>query len=127
MDPSKNGSNFETDSKCIIRMTLEHKFSWTTLALMLDDMTPTLKHSKQLVNLLLNELQNLQDKYQNLVHQNDKNFINVEDHESLDRKSSTDKFESSLTEDTRKIQFFEEEAQDTLEADDEIEATDIDS
>ena len=123
METSKNGSNFETDSKYIIQMALEHKFSWSTLALMLDEMTPTLKHSKQLVKVLLNELQNLQDKYQNLVHQNDKNFINVEDHESLDWKSSTDRFESSSNEDTIRTQF-EEETHDTLEADDEIEATD---
>ena len=124
MDTSKNGSNFETDSKYIIKMALEHKFSWSTLALMLDEMTPTLKHFKQLVKVLLEELQNQQDKYQNLVHQTDRNAINVEDHESLDWKFSTDKIESSLTEDTRKIQFFEKETQDTLEADDEIEATD---
>ena len=124
METSKNGSNFETDSKYIIKMTLEHKFSWSTLALMLDEMTPTLNQSKQLVKVLLEELQNQQDKYQNLVHQTDRNAINVEDHESLDWKFSTDKIESSLTEDTRKIQFFEKETQDTLEADDEIEATD---
>ena len=125
METSKNGSNFETDSKYIIQMALEHKFSWSTLALMLDEMTPTLKHSKQLVKVLLEELQNLQDKYQNLVHQNDKSFINDEEHESVNWKSSADKFESYSNEDIIKTQF-EEETQDTLEGDDEIEATDVD-
>ena len=49
--------------KSSIQMALENKFPWTTLALMLDQMTPTLNQSKELVKVLLSELQTLQEKY----------------------------------------------------------------
>ena len=45
-------------------MALENIFSWTTLASMLDEMTPTLSKSKLLVRVLLEELQKLQKKGQ---------------------------------------------------------------
>ena len=60
-------SDSEADFDYSIKMALNYKVSWTTLALMLQDMTPTLKQSRQLVNVLLKQLQNLQEKFQNLA------------------------------------------------------------
>ena len=53
--------------KSSIQMALENKFHWTTLALILDQMTPTLSQSKELVKVLLSELQTLQEKHQELL------------------------------------------------------------
>ena len=66
-------------------MALENKFSWITLASMLDQMTPTLSQSKELVKVLLNEFQKFQRKHHKcfldktfaneLYHQNDDNEV----------------------------------------------------
>ena len=60
-------SNCEAYFKHSIKMALENNFSWTTLAFMLDEMTPTLSKTKQLVKVLLEELQKLQKEHQQMV------------------------------------------------------------
>ena len=40
-----------------IKLTIENKMSWTTLASLLDGIAPTLKDCKQLIRILLKELQ----------------------------------------------------------------------
>ena len=51
-----------------IKMTIENKIPWTTLASLLDEMAPTLKECKQLIKILLKELQivHRQKKAENL-------------------------------------------------------------
>ena len=60
-------SNCEAYFKHSLKMALENNFSWTTLASMLDEMTPTLSKTKQLVKVLLQELQKLQKENQGIV------------------------------------------------------------
>ena len=70
MDDTKDTiQSDEAYFKYSIQIALENKFSWITLASMLDQMTPTLSQSKELVRVLLKELQNLQRKHQELVQQ----------------------------------------------------------
>ena len=52
-----------------IEMVIKKEFSWATLSIILDEMTPTLKRSKQVIKILLQILelklpsnQNLQSK-----------------------------------------------------------------
>ena len=67
MKVTNTKSDSEADFDYSVKMALNNKVSWPTLALMLQDMTPTLKQSRQLVKVLLKELQMLQEKFQNLA------------------------------------------------------------
>ena len=110
-------SDSEADFDYSIKMALNYKVSWTTLALMLQDMTPTLKQSRQLVKVLLKELQNLQKKFQNLAKDetssimDDEVYNENEEIEILDNEFSADKFEKCSMKDNQ----FEEESQKILE------------
>ena len=53
------------DFKYLIGMALQNKFSWKALGSLLDEMTSTLKKSKQVNKILLEQLQLLQWKIQN--------------------------------------------------------------
>ena len=84
---------------------------------MLEEMTPTLKQSRQLVKVLLKELQNLQKKFQNLAKDetssimDDEVYNENEEIEILDNEFSADKFEKCSMKDNQ----FEEESQKILE------------
>ena len=78
MDTSKEEIECEAYYKHSIQMALENKFSWTTLASVFDQMTPTLSQSKDLVKILLDVIQNLQKQYQELV-QHESNVSNEND------------------------------------------------
>ena len=95
-------SNCEAYFKNSIQMALENNFSWTTLALMLDEMTPTLTKTKQLVKVLLNELQTLQKKHQEFVGERaqlyDKVQCETDEIEILENKSTLDEIETSNVE-----------------------------
>ena len=67
MENTRDTIQNEAYFKYSIQMALQNKFSWTTLASMLDQMTPTVGQSKELVRVLLKELQNLQKKHQELI------------------------------------------------------------
>ena len=54
---SEEKSQLEKYVSIPIKMTIENKIPWTTLASLLDEMAPTLKECKQLINILLKELQ----------------------------------------------------------------------
>ena len=71
MDTSKEEIECEAYYKHSIQMALENKFSWTTLASVFDQMTPTLSQSKDLVKILLDVIQNLQKQYQEQDHDDD--------------------------------------------------------
>ena len=66
MESSKEEIECEAYYKHSIKMALEGKFSWTTLASVFDQMTPTLSQSKDLVKVLLDVIQNLHKKHQEL-------------------------------------------------------------
>ena len=70
-------------------MALENNFSWTTLASMLDEMTPTLSKTKQMVKVLLEVLQKLQKKHlempKNNVQQNDMVDYQKDEEESTNK------------------------------------------
>ena len=68
-----NDINLKIDS--IIDMTLRKKIPWTTLATMLNEMTPTLETAKQVIKVLLRTLKTE-------VETNDsKNRIEIKDQE----------------------------------------------
>ena len=56
-------SNVE-DFKCLIGMALKNKFSWKSLGNLLEEMAPTLAECKQLVTVLLTELQSFHENKQ---------------------------------------------------------------
>ena len=93
MKISKDKIEYEAYYKHSIQMALENKFSWTTLASVLDQMTPTLAQSKDLVKVLLDVIQNQQKQYQELVqleanvrNENNKNddIANLKEESDLD-------------------------------------------
>ena len=49
MDIPKDAADCEAFFRNAIKMTLENKFPWTILALIVDQMSPTVKEAKQLV------------------------------------------------------------------------------
>ena len=59
---SPNDINLKIDS--IIDMTLRKIIPWTTLATLLNEMTPTLESSKQVIKVLLHTLESLSNKQQ---------------------------------------------------------------
>ena len=82
-------SNCEKYFKYSIKMALENNFSWTTLASMLEEMTPTLSKTKQLVKVLLEVLKKLQKKHlemaPNNAQQNDKVDYQKDEAESMNK------------------------------------------
>ena len=54
--------NVELDLKNLIKCALNNKISWPALKMFLDSATSTLRESKKLNNILLEELQSLQSK-----------------------------------------------------------------
>ena len=60
MDIPKDAADCEAFFRNAIKMTLENKFPWTILALIVNQMSPTVEEAKELVKVLLNELQILQ-------------------------------------------------------------------
>ena len=63
----QNDINLKIDS--IIDMTLRKKIPWTTLAIMLNELTPTLEISKQVIKVLLHNLETLSNKQKFMVNQ----------------------------------------------------------
>ena len=59
-----NDVNLNIDS--IIDMTLRKIIPWTTLATLLNEMTPTLESSKQVIEVLLHTLESLSNKQQSM-------------------------------------------------------------
>ena len=59
-----NDVNLNIDS--IIDMTLRKFIPWTTLATLLNEMTPTLESSKQVIEVLLHTLESLSNKQQSM-------------------------------------------------------------
>ena len=82
MKISKDEIECEAYYKHSIQMALENKLSWTTLASVFDQMTPTLSQSKDLVKVLLDVIQNFQKQYQELVQH--KANVGNENNESED-------------------------------------------
>ena len=99
---SKMASNCEAYFKNSIQMALQNNFSWKILALMLDEMTPTLSKTKELVKVLLNELQTLQKKHQEFIGERaqlyDKVQCETDEIEILENKSTLDEIETSNVE-----------------------------
>ena len=103
--------------KSSIQMALGNKFPWTTLALTLDQMTPTLNQSKELVKVLLSELQSLQEKHQELLR--DKAHSNEDDNyqndviEALEEESVQIEFEQDSILEIKDQDFEENSQQDS--------------
>ena len=59
-----NEINLKIDS--VIDMTLRKIIPWTTLAIMLNEMTPTIESSKQVIKILLHTLESISNKQQSM-------------------------------------------------------------
>ena len=81
-------SNVE-DFKCLIGMALKNKFSWKSLGNLLEEMAPTLIECKQLVSVLLTELQTLHENKQNQPEGNETFENEMEDLETLGVQNET--------------------------------------
>ena len=109
-------SNGEAESEAFfsnaVKMALKNRFSWTTLASMLDQMTPTLVQSKELVRVLLNEIQNLQRKYSEICEcktsSNEKIYHKNDDNEFL-QEPKVNEFENCSPQDTKNQESNQEE------------------
>ena len=124
MDTSKEEIECEAYYKHSIQMALENKFSWTTLASVFDQMTPTLSQSKDLVKILLDVIQNLQKQYQEMV-QHEANVSNennqLEGIEKLKKESNFEPSNCFKIQDSVEAEFVE----DTKEEIDQIEFVQI--
>ena len=67
MDIPRDAGDCKAFFRNAIKLTLENKFPWTILTLIVDQMSPTVKEAKELVKVLLNELQILQKKHKELI------------------------------------------------------------
>ena len=56
MDIPRDAGDCKAFFRNAIKMTLENKFPWTILTLIVDQMSPTVEEAKELVKALLNEL-----------------------------------------------------------------------
>ena len=63
-------------------MALDKKITWNMLAFFLNDLTPTLEKSKQVIEILLKELQMIQSKLEE-IDIDDKEIIEVLPEESV--------------------------------------------
>ena len=77
------------DFKCLIGMALKNKFSWKSLGNLLEEMAPTLVECKQLVSVLLIELQTLHENKQNLPEENETFENEMEDLETFGVQNDT--------------------------------------
>ena len=59
---SKYSDGINVDSKYLIELATQNKMSWKTLEMLLEDLIPTLAKSKQVIKLLIQELQTLHSK-----------------------------------------------------------------
>ena len=73
--------------KHTIRMAFQDMISWLTLVSILEEMTPTIVECKQLIKVLLDELQNLKQQKQ---VENTKDMQNVYCPEPNEEKASVD-------------------------------------
>lgn len=87
---SSKSSNIE-DFKSLIGMALQNKFSWKSLGSLLEEMAPNLSEYKQLVTVLLTELESL--------HQQSK-VVNKPDELTEIHENDIKAFETSCVEDT---------------------------
>ena len=72
------GDEIKVDFRYFISLALEKKISWRSLPSILEDFIPTLEKSKEVIGVLLKELQKLQSL---LVH---KEFVKIEDSDDLE-------------------------------------------
>ena len=123
MDTLKEEIECEAYYKHSIQMALENKFSWTTLASVFDQMTPTLSQSKDLVKVLLDIIQNLHKRYQEMVQHeaNVSNENNLEGIEKLKKESNFKPSNGFPIQDSVEAEFVEE----TKEEIDQIEFVQI--
>ena len=86
MDIPRDAADCEAFFRNAVKLTLENKFPWAILTLIVDQMSPTVKEAKELVKVLLNELQILQKK-----HLEDKMyaFENLEEDSMLEELANT--------------------------------------
>ena len=70
-----NAENVELDFKNLIKCALNNKISWPALKIFLDSATSTLKESKKLNNILLEELELLQSKQISNINQDETHSI----------------------------------------------------
>ena len=82
LDPLNKQAQAKVDYSYFIKMALEKKITWNMLAFFLNDLTPTLEKSKQVIEILLKELQMLQSKLEE-IEIDDKEIIEVLPEESV--------------------------------------------
>ena len=61
-----------------VKMAIQDKMTWSTLSLLLEDMAPTLLECKQLVKILLQELQNIKQMLDEKVPEENREIIDKE-------------------------------------------------
>ena len=76
--------NIKVDFRYFITSALQKKITWEALDHFLNDLTPTLATSKQVIKVLLKELQKLQSELQDFRNEGIKEEIQI-----LDKVSST--------------------------------------
>ena len=57
-------NTYRTNFSCFVRMALKNDMAWKTLAIILKDLTPTLIETREVISILLNELEALQSRLQ---------------------------------------------------------------
>ena len=57
-------NTYKTDFSYFVRMALKNDMAWKTLAIILKDLTPTLIETREVISILLNELEALQSRLQ---------------------------------------------------------------
>ena len=95
---TKNSRNSESvqDFKYLIGMALQNKISWKALGSLLDEMTSTLKKSKEVNKILLEQLQSLQVQWKIQTNEIEAGeVIQEEEKTENDSKSGEDSYQNS--------------------------------
>ena len=92
---TKDGASLRVEG--VITMALNNEISWKMLDLLLEELTPTLKKSKQVIKILLKELQALSSSFQKMKAQKDSLTIETsgESEKPKDEERSESKYQET--------------------------------
>ena len=85
--------NMSIRIKCLIEMALENQISWLTLDSIINELTPTLENSKQIIKLLLKEFRGHQSvcliKISNGSRDISEDVIEIDENQSITKRVIT--------------------------------------
>ena len=92
---------FTIDTEYFIQIAIQKEISWKSLAFMLTDLTTTLNRSKQVIRVLVQEIEKLASKLENQSNHEDLTNVNTKQVEIEEPEVTIENLDSSASEDDR--------------------------